>query len=186
MKIHLPKIALRHFCLCFVLTMFVALSLGAAQAEDYAHPQVEEEIVAQDAPVQSRNVQNNEMRIKMANGEELLFTVELAVTGAEQEQGLMNRTSMPLESGMLFLFPEERKRTFWMKDTLIPLDILFLARDGEIHHIHSMAKPQSEALITSEASSFAVLEINGGQADKLGIAVGDKVFHPVFRNVLAP
>lgn len=129
--------------------------------------------------------ERDQVWIHTATNEALLFNVEMAVTSSQKAQGLMNRTYLPPNAGMLFVFNDEDKRSFWMKDTLIPLDMLFLAKDGTIHHIHHMARPQSEAHITSERPSMAVLEINGGYSDALGIKEGDKVLHPVFRNTLA-
>jgi len=124
--------------------------------------------------------------IRNQNGEEFYFYVEMAVTPGQQEKGLMDREVLPEEEGMLFVFNSVRKRSFWMKNTLIPLDIIFLDVDGTINHIHHNAKPQDRALITSKRPAKAVLEVNGGMADRLGFKEGDVVYHPAFRNVLAP
>ena len=113
-----------------------------------------------------------------------VFHIDIADDEEEQKIGLMNRESLPQDAGMLFIFPEVDQRTFWMKDTLIALDLLFIAEDGEIHHIHHMARPLDHAHLTSKQPVKAVLEINGGLADTLGIKVGDKVIHPIFRNQL--
>jgi uncharacterized protein len=113
-----------------------------------------------------------------------VFHIELADDPDEQEIGLMNRTSMPKDAGMLFEFPKIEKRAFWMKDTMIPLDMIFIAEDGTIQHIHHMARPLDRTHITSESPVKAVLEINGGLTDTLGIKEGDKVIHPIFRNQL--
>jgi len=121
--------------------------------------------------------------IKKANGESLGFNVEIAESERQQEYGLMNRLTLPRDSGMLFLFRGEGKRVFWMKDTLIPLDMLFVSHDGAIHHIHHNAKPQDLTGITSEADSLAVLELKGGTCDRLGIKEGDKILYTVFKNV---
>ena len=121
--------------------------------------------------------------VKKANGEELIFSVEMALSGGEQARGLMHRTNMEENHGMLFLFSGVSKRSFWMKNTLIPLDIIFLREDGSIHHIHHMAKPLDKTLVTSIEGSKAVLEINGGLSDQMGIQVGDKVYHNAFRNM---
>lgn len=120
--------------------------------------------------------------IKKENGEELHFMVELALTSEQQRIGLMNRKHMGENEGMLFLFGNSRNRVFWMKDTLIPLDVIFLHANGEIHHIHNNAKPQSTTHITSRENSRAVLELPGGTAARMGIAVGDTVVYKVFRN----
>lgn len=121
--------------------------------------------------------------VKNAEGEELIFSVELARSGGDHSRGLMNRTHLDENSGMLFLFNGSAQRVFWMRNTLIPLDIIFLRENGTIHHIHHSAKPLDETRITALEKSNAVLEINGGLSDKLGIEVGDKVYHNVFRNM---
>ncbi|MGQ0527820.1 MAG: DUF192 domain-containing protein [Alphaproteobacteria bacterium] len=123
--------------------------------------------------------------VQTADGSKIMFHVELAVTGSEQQKGLMGRESMEDNAGMLFLFESTGRRSFWMKDTLIPLDMLFLAPDGEIRHIHHMAQPLNESRITAIEPFKGVLEINGGMAAKLGIKEGDHVLHDAFRNVLA-
>jgi len=123
-----------------------------------------------------------EITIKTAEGTRHDFSIELALSPKEQEKGLMFRQSMPVMHGMLFVFGSEMQRSFWMKNTLIPLDIIFLERDGRIQHIHSMAKPQDLSMITSGRPSYAVLELNGGTAAKLGIHVDDYVHHTAFRN----
>ena len=94
----------------------------------------------------------------------------------------MHRTEMPENSGMLFVFNSPRKTSFWMKNTLIPLDMLFAHPDGTIHHIHHNARPQDETRITSKFPVKAVLELNGGTADKMGIKEGDQIIHRVFSN----
>lgn len=121
--------------------------------------------------------------IKTKEDKTYRFDVELALRPGQQEKGLMNRASLPETTGMLFVFNNNQRRTFWMKDTLIPLDIIFIAEDGRIDHIHSNAQPLDRSFITSGRESWAVLEINGGLADKLGIEEGDTVYHPVFRNL---
>ncbi|MFN3701279.1 MAG: DUF192 domain-containing protein [Alphaproteobacteria bacterium] len=123
-----------------------------------------------------------ELTIRSAQGARHRFTIELALRPEEQAKGLMFRQSMPKDHGMLFVFGSNRERSFWMKNTLIPLDIIFLEQDGRIQHIHSMAKPQDLTGITSGLPSYAVLEINGGLSHKLGIKVGDYVHHTAFRN----
>lgn len=121
--------------------------------------------------------------VQKADSTEYLFFVELAMRHTHQEYGLMNRTSLPENAGMLFIFGEEEKRTFWMKNTLIPLDMLFISKDGQIKHIHHNAKPMDETSITSRHPAMAVLEINGGLADRYGIKEGDKVLFKAFNNV---
>lgn len=122
--------------------------------------------------------------VSAATGEERLFHVEIAATPEAQEHGLMFRKSMPADHGMLFVFDRQMPRSFWMKNTYIPLDILFLQADGEIHHIARNAVPLDETAVPSNGPVMHVLEINGGVAQMLGIREGDKVRHPVFTGAL--
>jgi uncharacterized membrane protein (UPF0127 family) len=108
------------------------------------------------------------------------FTIEEAQTSQQMAQGLMYRRSMPADAGMLFEFQRSQVASFWMKNTLIPLDMLFIAADGTIADIHERAVPQSEEAINSDKPVSAVLELNGGTVAKLGIKRGDHVVHPFF------
>lgn len=106
------------------------------------------------------------------------FTVELADDPAEQAQGLMHRTEMPLSAGMYFVNARPRRTSFWMRNTLIPLDMLFIDSSGVVQRIHSNAVPHDETPIPSGAIVLTVLEINGGLAERLGITEGSEVRHP--------
>ncbi|MFW2831044.1 DUF192 domain-containing protein [Sphingomonas sp. ID0503] len=106
------------------------------------------------------------------------FNVELAVTPQEQARGLMYRTSLRPGHGMLFPFSPPRPASFWMKNTLIPLDLIFIRADGTIAQISPDATPQSLDLIECAEPVAAVLEIAGGEAARLGIAPGDRVTGP--------
>ena len=108
------------------------------------------------------------------------FDIEMATTPAEQQQGLMYRTKLAADAGMLFVFPEKQTAVFWMKNTLLPLDMLFIAADGRIADIRERAVPMSEAEISSKVPVKAVLEVNGGTVDRLKIKIGDLVHHAVF------
>lgn len=103
------------------------------------------------------------------------FDVEFATTRAAQARGLMFREEMPANEGMLFLFPDVRRRSFWMQNTLIPLDIIFIGPDSRILNIAAMTEPLSEEGIPSDGPAAAVLEINGGLSAMLGIRPGDLV-----------
>ena len=118
----------------------------------------------------------DQVRIHAESGEELLFDVEVALSKDQQEQGLMFRTSLPEQTGMLFVFKNVRKRSFWMKNTYIPLDIVFLDENGEIVGIHLNAKPESEESIESPAPAQYVIELDAGQASALALRVGDQFF----------
>ena len=106
------------------------------------------------------------------------FTVELADTGAERAQGLMFRESLPSSAGMLFVYESPQRASFWMKNTLIPLDMIFADSSGRITRVHSNAIPQDLTPIDGGEGVATVLEINGGLAEKLGIAPGAELRHP--------
>ena len=110
------------------------------------------------------------------------FTVELALNGAQMEQGLMFRHSLAPDAGMLFDFGAPINVTMWMKNTFIPLDMIFIRADGSILRIAENTEPLSDRLIPSGGPVRAVLEVIGGTARKLGIAPGDKVAGSVFKN----
>ena len=120
------------------------------------------------------------LAIRTADGHVRDFTVEVASSEEQRETGLMDRPSMPLDHGMLFDFGADRAVAMWMKDTLIPLDMLFIDRAGKIVGIRMRAVPQSKEIIGSPGPVRAVLEVNGGTAERLGIAVGDRVEFPLF------
>jgi len=109
-----------------------------------------------------------------------VFTVEIADTEAARSKGLMFRKSLPPGHGMLFNFRKEAPVGFWMKNTLIPLDMIFIRGDGRILSIAENTQPLSEEVIPSGGPVLAVLEVSGGTARKLGIAPGDRVANPIF------
>ena len=106
------------------------------------------------------------------------FDVEVMTTGGERAKGLMFRRSLPEKSGMLFLFARPQGATMWMKNTLIPLDMVFIAEGGTVHRIEENTEPFSKALISSEGDVIAVLELNGGAAARIGLKPGDRVIYP--------
>jgi uncharacterized membrane protein (UPF0127 family) len=110
-----------------------------------------------------------------------VLQVEIASDEASRERGLMNRRYMPADRGMLFEFPIEEPVAFWMKDTYIPLDMIFIGHDGAVVGVVENAEPLSETTIPSGAPTSAVLEVNGGVAASLGIRPGDKVKHSFFK-----
>lgn len=114
------------------------------------------------------------------------FLVEIASTPKEQAKGLMHRKSMAPDHGMLFPLKQPRQVSFWMKNTYIPLDMLFLRADGRILQIEADTVPLKETSYRSVGLVAAVLEINGGLCRELGIVPGDTVRHRVFRNFKAP
>lgn len=106
------------------------------------------------------------------------FTIEVADTNAERAKGLMNRDSMPKSAGMLFVYPRPKTVGFWMKNTLIPLDMIFMDRTGTVRHIHHRAQPGDLQPKFGGDNIQYVLEINGGLAEQMGMAPGTQLRHP--------
>lgn len=118
--------------------------------------------------------------VKFFGGKNALVYLEVAVTDEEKNKGLMNRPSLDKDHGMVFIFRPAKKVTFWMKDTLIPLDMIFI-RNGKIVKIAKNTIPnQTEILYPSDFVTTEVVEVNGGYADSHMISVGSKV---VFKNI---
>jgi uncharacterized membrane protein (UPF0127 family) len=107
------------------------------------------------------------------------FTIEIADTGPEQQRGLMFRQELAPDAGMLFDYGPgaERKVSFWMQNTYIPLDMVFIAPDGTVKHIHENAKPLDPTSISSKFPVRFVLEIPGGRSAEIGLKAGDKLEH---------
>jgi hypothetical protein len=110
------------------------------------------------------------------------FTVELADNDAAREKGLMFRKELPEGRGMLFDFHADAPVSFWMENTYIPLDMIFIRGDGSILRIAENTTPLSTKIIPSGGPVRAVLEVIGGTARKMGIAPGDKVASQIFKN----
>ncbi len=108
------------------------------------------------------------------------YDIEIAADEPTRERGLMERRTMAADHGMLFEFPERAPVTFWMKDTYLSLDMVFIDADGTVRRVVERAKPMSEALIPSELPVTGVLELNAGQAAAIGVKPGDKVEFPFF------
>lgn len=109
-----------------------------------------------------------------------VFAVEMAVTPEEQAKGLMFRRELPEGQGMLFDFRHEQPTSFWMKNTYVPLDMIFIRADGRILRIAESTEPLSTKIISSGGLAKGVLEVIAGTAQKYGIAPGDRVAHPLF------
>lgn len=108
------------------------------------------------------------------------FQVEIAATLAEQKRGLMFRKSLAPDRGMLFTYKKPQPAAYWMKNTLIPLDIIYIQPDGRILSIARNARPHDETPLQAGGLVLGVLEIAGGRAAQLGILPGDRVLHRVF------
>ena len=121
-----------------------------------------------------------DVTIRKADGGEHVFRSEMAISPQQQATGMMFRTEMAPDEGMLFVFGEVRRASFWMRNTLIPLDIIFVRANGRIANIVANATPETDAHRRSTGRVAGVLEIPGGRAAELGIKAGDLVIHPAF------
>ncbi len=132
------------------------------------------------APRNIREVGQHEVVISASSGE-YRFKIEIADTDEERALGLMHRTEMADNAGMLFDYSDDvREISMWMKNTLIPLDMAFIASDGRIVRIAADTTPRSLTSIRSGATVAAVLEVKGGRFAALGVREGDIVHHPLF------
>ncbi|WLR94157.1 DUF192 domain-containing protein [Shinella zoogloeoides] len=145
------------------MALFLCVSVTAARAEEKFDTQP--------------------LTIVTRDGKSHAFTVELAVTPRQREQGLMNRREMAEDRGMLFAFGETRQVFMWMKNTYLPLDMLFLGKDGKIRTIKENAEPLSEAIIDSKGPIDYVLELNGGTVKRLGIRTGNRVENELIQSL---
>lgn len=154
---------IRHIIIVFLF------SISAPAATSLAHA----------APGCTSGQERDRLDVLTARGR-IPFAVELALTPEEQQKGLMQRDHLAADAGMLFVMPQEKIVRMWMKDTLIPLDMLFIDKTGHIASIHSEAPPLSLDLVESARPVIAVLELAGGTAVSRSIAPGDRVIHPCF------
>ena len=120
------------------------------------------------------------LAIVTANGNHK-FSVEVVDTDSTRAKGLMFRRSLPSDRGMLFIYDRAEPIGMWMRNTYISLDMLFLTADGKVHKIARRTEPFSETVIQSGGPVSAVLEVNAGTADRLGVKVGDRVCHDFFK-----
>ncbi len=120
------------------------------------------------------------LEVITADNRSWTFQVDLAVTPAQRSRGLMFRKTMAEDEGMLFLFDREAPRSFWMKNTYLPLDIIFLDRRGVIVSITANAQPLNETVIPSGVPAAGVLEVLAGTSRRLGIETGDRVVYRAF------
>lgn len=127
------------------------------------------------------NFPRDSLSIKTAETE-YKFDIELALDDNHRQYGLMYRDHLPEMSGMLFIYDRARNIAMWMKNTFIPLDIVFIDEAGKIINIAKSAKPRDLSQIPSKGPAKAALELNGGLTDKLGINVGDEILYPTFGN----
>jgi len=140
----------------FVFSAFLALSAGFSQAAEKSVVEI----------VTKTGVHS--------------FSVEVVDNDADRAKGLMHRRSLPEGTGMLFDFHREQDVSFWMQNTYIPLDMIFIRADGRIHRIAENTVPLSLEQVPSRGPVRGVLEVIAGTSRKLGIAAGDRVAHPIF------
>jgi uncharacterized protein len=133
--------------------------------------------LAMDSPPPQGNLER--LAIVTASGTHE-FSVEVARSGPQLERGLMFRRFLPQERGMLFDFATERPVMMWMKNTYLPLDMIFIGRAGKVVGLAENTEPLSEKIIPSGAPAYAVLEVNAGTAARIGLRIGDSVRHPLF------
>lgn len=166
----LRRLAAPIVALCrLVMPLAVGLSLvGPATVAQGAQPP---------ADARGQTLREAPLSIASRSGKRA-FTVEVALDEGERNTGLMYRREMADGHGMLFLFPASRPVSFWMMNTYLPLDLLFIDGRGTITGIAANAKPMSLDILNSPGPVVAVLEINGGLAARLGIGVGDSVDYP--------
>lgn len=108
------------------------------------------------------------------------ITVEVAETEQERSTGLMFRRTLGDDEGMIFLYPQDEQISMWMKNTYLPLDMIFVRANGAIHRIEENTEPFSESTIGSNGKVRAVIEMKAGSAERLGLKPGDKVEYPAF------
>lgn len=159
------KLARRYVIKAGLIFAFMAVAALYAQKSNFATP-----------PASYSRLPVETVIIEKQNGDEIEIEAEVAEKPVDLQVGLMYREHMEPDQGMIFLMGRTPGITsFWMKNTLIPLDMIFIAQDGRIAHIHRNATPRSETPVSSREPVTGVLELNGGRADELGIAIGDRV-----------
>ncbi|MCC7016534.1 MAG: DUF192 domain-containing protein [Rhodospirillales bacterium] len=132
----------------------------------------------QDASADEIRFERSALTVATARGEHR-FRVELALEPAQRERGLQHRPFLAEDAGMLFVFDRPGAVDMWMLNTLIPLDMMFIAADGRIVNIAERTRPKSLDIISSAGPVLAVLEVLGGTSARLGIRPGDRVVHPL-------
>lgn len=133
-------------------------------------------------PVEAQRLQSfqkAQLTVEARTGNHV-FAVEIARTQRQQSQGLMFRRRMAADAGMIFIHPGARPISMWMRNTFIPLDMLFIAADGRIIRIAERTVPQSLEAISSGGPALAVLEVNAGTVSRLKIQIGDRITSPAF------
>jgi uncharacterized protein len=157
----------------FLVLAFVVLAAGALWGARVLSTASGAPVVG-DLQGLKQELSHSRLEVVTARGAES-FDVEEALTPEQQERGLMLRKSLPRDAGMLFVFRPAQPVSFWMKDTYIPLDMIFIGENGRVLKIVKSTKPLDITPIVSGAPVASVFEINGGEAERRGVVVGDKV-----------
>jgi uncharacterized protein len=121
------------------------------------------------------------MTLVTAQGEKQI-SVEITESNEEKSRGLMFRTSLADDQGMLFFYERPQDITMWMRNTYIPLDMVFIKANGVVHRIEVRTEPLSERIISSQGDVVACLELAGGASERIGLKAGDIVRHKLFKN----
>lgn len=163
-----------HYLLPCALVLCVGLLLTGCNGENGTPPD------AADAPEPDYEdpipfTKHGELDVLDNGSTRASFDIEIAETDSARERGLMERESLPEDSGMLFIFDDEQERSFWMANTPLSLDIIFINADQEIVSMEKYARPYSPDQVPSEEPAQYVLEVQAGYADSHGILVGDQI-----------
>lgn len=156
-----------------VIAVYLIYEYVIKKDEPVAPPVIQREV---DKVPEPQFKKEGALRFLKGDGEEVKkIDIEIADNGPERQQGLMYRKSMDEARGMLFIFPDEAQQGFWMKNTILPLDIMFIGKDKKIVKIHKNTTPFSEKDLPSEKPAMYVVEVNAGFVDKYGLKEGDKI-----------
>ena len=168
-----PPVGLSARCVLVGVALAFAFACGCLAAPT-AHAQ---EVSPSEGVPSPATLRADEL-VLLTGGGARTFTVEIADDPMERQLGLMFRTELPRDHGMLFDFVAEGARSFWMKNTPLPLDIIYARADGTIVSIAKNTTPYSTKGIPSEGPARFVLEVNAGIADEIGLVPGDRLVHP--------
>ena len=163
-----------------VAALFAFAAAGSVVEASFRVGQALAEQPAAGAGVGPVATQEERLELQTATGVHVL-SIEVARTSAQQQTGLMFRTKLAEDKGMLFPHAPPREVQMWMRNTYIPLDMVFIRADGVVHRIEAQTEPFSERIISSNGPVAGVLEIAGGLAAKLGLKAGDVVRHSHFK-----
>ncbi|HMN45542.1 MAG TPA: DUF192 domain-containing protein [Povalibacter sp.] len=152
------------------LTALALLCFGCASADP----------AGSDAQTLDRDFARSTLQIAGADAKLHAFRVWVADNDTRRARGLMYVKQMDADAGMLFIYPRAQQISMWMKNTVLPLDMLFVAADGRVIKVAANATPQSLETIESEGLALGVVELNAGIAAKLNIRAGSQIIHPAF------